>query len=215
MAECQRCQILEQPVLNRRTLQNIRDFVRNAGRCFKKDLENPFVQTSQVAKTPILSTAPPPATSNTNAIPSITLNTTSCHLPPFQAKYPVSTNLLSPQTGILLRTSALLPQATIPSSSSVITPLTANPSNSNVLPLYKASPESTQAPHQDNPSILTLQTAQPTSCCIVSLQTATVTSLAPQARNLICANVTPHQVADPGSSSLLTSQAAILQASDS
>ncbi|XP_036449709.1 uncharacterized protein LOC118823944 isoform X2 [Colossoma macropomum] len=53
--ECQRCLMLEQPVLSRRTTQNIKDFVRNAGKSFMRanaaeaHSDKPVVLTPQVA----------------------------------------------------------------------------------------------------------------------------------------------------------------------
>ncbi|XP_017546233.1 uncharacterized protein LOC108423451 isoform X1 [Pygocentrus nattereri] len=53
--ECQRCLVLEQPVLSRRTTRNIKDFVRNAGKSLMKAKvaeaysDKPVVLTPQIA----------------------------------------------------------------------------------------------------------------------------------------------------------------------
>ncbi|XP_035388461.1 uncharacterized protein LOC113572144 isoform X2 [Electrophorus electricus] len=69
--ECQRCQVLEHPALDGRTTQNIRDFVRNMGKSYKKRMEaRTHIGTCPVAIKLIKHMDPPIQASSPNSVPS-------------------------------------------------------------------------------------------------------------------------------------------------
>lgn len=221
--EARRCQMLEQPVLNGRTIQNIKDFVRNAGISLRRKRAStstePSTQTANPRKPSIV---PSPATDIIKPIfiLSQTANATASTTLPPQASISVMANVVHPQPKKIIyfnvqahqsanqiTASLQLPsQAAHPSIipvSSVVLPPTANQN------IFSADNLTTpQVVGLTNSSILIPQMANHTGSTVLLPQVAPLISaciLVPQAANPLTYNLLTQPAAEPAHSTVTSS----------
>ncbi|XP_026800057.3 uncharacterized protein LOC113545103 isoform X3 [Pangasianodon hypophthalmus] len=226
--ESRRCQMLEQPVLNGRTIQKIRDFVRNAGISFKKKMAakngwKKVVLPPQPANPNNTSVQSPQSTntSPSSELSSQTANSTSSSVIQSPATDFIKPIIYFSQTANATTTTTLLPQATT-SASNVAHPQTTKLIYIKVQAHHSANQTTASLPllsHAANPSIIPAsvvlpQTANPSisSTDILTIpQVADLTNssiLIPQVSNHTGSSVLPHQAAPLICAGVLVPQAA-------
>lgn len=161
--ECRRCQMMEQPVLNGRTIQKIRDFVRNAGISFMRKMTAKHYVKKNVAL------PPQPANPNSTGVQSPqSANTSTFSVLSSQTAHPTSSSVIpSPTTNFKPvidlsqtangTTTTLPPQAPIFTTSNVVHPQTTKLMYIKVQAQHSANhtiPSLTLPSQAANPSII-------------------------------------------------------------
>ncbi|XP_066531427.1 uncharacterized protein [Hoplias malabaricus] len=197
-SECRRCQLLEQPVLNNRSIQMMRDFVRNAG----ISIQRARFRVNRAESVFLCPQETNPA-SSTSGVQPRTLNTSVATALPHQSPIPSSSTVQLAQTEKPVES---MPQLSVPpkligasilplqtgrnTSSSVLPPPAANPVNSNVLHYQNINPPSSTSPHFQaektsqssqteslfRTSMPFPQAGNPTSSCVASPETSPLTT---------------------------------------
>lgn len=132
--ESRHCQFMEQPVLNGRTIQKIRDFVRNAGLSFKKKKAS-----GEGLKNTVVSPNQPERPNSPSAQSIQSTNTSASSEPASQTANPTSQTVNATATTSFLY---YLPKQQF------LHPLMANPTTHNVLTLPLKPASSTDVPPQ-------------------------------------------------------------------
>ncbi|XP_017332097.1 uncharacterized protein LOC108270188 isoform X5 [Ictalurus punctatus] len=161
--ECRRCQMMEQPVLNGRTIQKIRDFVRNAGISFMRKMTAKHYVKKNIAL------PPQPANPNSTGVQSPqSANTSTFSVLSSQTAHPTSSSVIpSPKTNFKPvidlsqtangTTTTLPPQAPIFTTSNVVHPQTTKLMYIKVQAQHSANhtiPSLTLPSQAANPSII-------------------------------------------------------------
>ncbi|KAK3563219.1 hypothetical protein QTP86_018275 [Hemibagrus guttatus] len=224
--EARRCRMLEQPVLDGRTIQKIRDFVRNSGISFKRkmaaknSLKRNLAESldPQLANPNSTSDQSPQSTNTSTAsqLSSQTANPSSSIITPSTATDLIKQIILYSQNANATTSTPLPPQVTISKTPNVAHPQakivyvkvqprhSANQTSARLpLPLQAANqtiiPARVILPQTANPSKV-LQVADLTSSSILIPQMPNQTGFwkpPPQAAPLICAGVLVPQAANP------------------
>lgn len=231
--ESRRCQMLEKPVLDGRTIQKIRDFVRNAGKkAAVKGLKKKNVAVPSQRANPNSISVQSPQSTNTSAssepssqtnpaipsvIPSPATNfkpilfsqkanaTTSTTLPP-QATVSTISNVVHQYKTII--------QVQVPHSAdqtTAILPFTSQATNPSTIPASVVLPQTANKSISNTDKITIPQVADITNSSILILQEPNHTGssvLHPQPSSLIFASVIVPQAANPTTYNELTPPAA-------
>ncbi|XP_058254847.1 uncharacterized protein LOC131359209 isoform X2 [Hemibagrus wyckioides] len=216
--EARRCKLLEQPVLDGRTIQKIRDFVRNCGKSLKRKMASK--NSSKMNLEEYLDSqlenpnSPTTDTSTSSQLSSQTANPLSSIVTPSPATDLIKPIILFSQNANVTTTTTLPPQVTLSTTPNVAHPQAniiyvkvKNPHSANqttaTLPLPLANqtilPAKVILPQTVNPSKI-LQVADLTNSSILIPQVPNQRGLSkppPQAAPLICSGVLVPQAANP------------------
>lgn len=186
LPECRRAQMMEEPVLNGRSIQKIKDFVRNYGISLQRKMAAKGYLIKDGALHPQLSNS-----NSTNVQSPQAANTSvSSELSSQTVKPPSSGVVTSPGTDVM--TSVKLPSQTTNTTAATITlPPQANTSTTTTLPPQASSASATTLPSWANINTTTTATTQHLQANTATNTTETLTHQANNASTVLLLQTYP------------------------